>query len=102
MQASAAHLMENPGCPTTIYPLAFAPYLPPFVAETILFILTIYKPLKMSRQAMTPLVSRLILHGTQYYVVVFVTLVFIVLGSLFPQTNHVVNGSGLIVAVWSI
>ncbi|CAE6469830.1 unnamed protein product [Rhizoctonia solani] len=108
MQASAAHLMKNPapelisGCPTTIYPLAFVPYLPPFVAETILFILTIYKPLKMSRQVMTPLMSRLILHGTQYYVVVFATLVFIVLGSLFPRMNHVVNGSGLIVAVWSI
>ncbi|KAJ1302375.1 hypothetical protein OPQ81_001188 [Rhizoctonia solani] len=108
MQASRTHLMKNPapesisGCPTTINPLAFLPCLPPFVAETILFILTIYRPLKMNRQVKTPLMSRLILHGTQYYVVVFATLVFIVIGSLFPRTNHVVNGSGLIVAVWSI
>ncbi|KDN44962.1 hypothetical protein RSAG8_05135, partial [Rhizoctonia solani AG-8 WAC10335] len=107
LQASAAHLMKNPapelisGCPTTINPLAFVPYLPPFVGETILFILTVYKPWKMNRQVMTPLTSRLILHGTQYYVVVFATLVFIVVGSLFPRANHVVNGSGL-VAVWSI
>ncbi|CAE7101442.1 unnamed protein product [Rhizoctonia solani] len=125
IQASTAHLMKNPapelisGCPTTINPLAFVPYLPPFVAETILFILTIYKPLKMNRQIMTPLMSQLIIQyailkawflyhrptnnvldpcsGTQYYVVVLATLVFIVVGSLFPLTNHVVNGSGLIV-----
>ncbi|CAE6420706.1 unnamed protein product, partial [Rhizoctonia solani] len=83
MQASATHLMKNPGkssavhvtsrvlnqvapdlisgCPTTINPLAFAPYLPPFFGETILFILTVYKPWKMSRQVMTPLLSQLIL-----------------------------------------
>ncbi|CAE6349477.1 unnamed protein product, partial [Rhizoctonia solani] len=102
MQASGAHLMENPapnlisGCPTTINPLAFVPYLPPFIAETILFVLTIYKPLKISRQVSTPLMSQLIIHGTQYYTVVFITLAFIVVGSLFPRTNHVVNGSGFV------
>ncbi|CAE6369980.1 unnamed protein product [Rhizoctonia solani] len=108
MQASKVHLRQNPapglisGCPTITNPLAFIPYLPPFAGETILFILTIYKPLKISRYMTTRLMSRLILNGTQYYVMVFVTLVLIVIGSLFPRTNHVVNGAGLITAVWSV
>lgn len=108
LQARQANLLKNPapdiisGCPTKLNPLAFVPYLPPFVCETALFLMTVYKPWKLSRgQMSTPLMTKLIQNGTQYYVVVLGALLFIIIGSLFPQTNHAVNGSGLLTAVWS-
>lgn len=107
-QATKNNFLKNPapdlisGCPTKLNALAFVPYLPPFLSETVLFVMTVYKPWKMSRTRMsTPLMTKLIRNGTQYYVVVLGALLFVVIGSILPPTNHAVNGSGLLTAVWS-
>ncbi|CAE6502111.1 unnamed protein product [Rhizoctonia solani] len=108
LAVNVANLLENPapdiiaGCPTKRDSLAFVPYLPPFLGETILFALTVYKPLKINRtQVSTPFMTQLIRSGTQYYAIVLLALLSIVLGTLFKITNHAVNNSGLLAAVWS-
>ncbi|KAF8596105.1 hypothetical protein BDV93DRAFT_548507 [Ceratobasidium sp. AG-I] len=108
LQATQSNFLKNPapdlisGCPTKLNALAFVPYLPPFLSETFLFIMTVYKPWKISRTRMsTPLMTKLIRNGSQYYVIVLGALIFVVIGSVFPPTNHAVNGSGLLTAVWS-
>ncbi|KAG8750123.1 hypothetical protein FRC12_013058, partial [Ceratobasidium sp. 428] len=101
LQAQESSLLDNPaptvisGCPVKLNSLTFLPYLPPFGSETILFVMTVYKPWKTSRTQMrTPLMAKLIQTGTQYYVIVLGALLFVVLGSLNKMTNHAVNGSG--------
>ncbi|KAB5591964.1 hypothetical protein CTheo_4596 [Ceratobasidium theobromae] len=102
------NLVSNPapdfitGCIFTSDPLAFIPYIAPFVYETALFLMTVYKTWKISRnQVSTPIATRLMRDGSNYYFVVIGTLVFVGLGSLSPQLSPAVNGSGIFLSILS-
>ncbi|KAG8737615.1 hypothetical protein FRC12_017077, partial [Ceratobasidium sp. 428] len=84
------------GCIFRNNPLAILPYIAPFLYETALFLMTVYKTWKIShgQPLETPLVTRLMRDGSQYYFVVIGTLIFIGLGSLVPAIRPAVNGSG--------
>ncbi|KAG9101241.1 hypothetical protein FS749_008914, partial [Ceratobasidium sp. UAMH 11750] len=106
LQAKASNLYNPdptiiPGCPTTNNALTFVTFLPPFAGETMLFIMTVYKPWKLSRTRMRmPLITRLVQSGVQYYLVVSCALLIATVGSLYKRTSHAVNESGFLLAVW--
>ncbi|KAG8692934.1 hypothetical protein FRC09_010857 [Ceratobasidium sp. 395] len=99
------NLVPNPapdyitGCIFRNNPLAILPYIAPFLYETALFLMTVYKTWKIShgQPLETPLVTRLMRDGSQYYFVVIGTLIFIGLGSLVPAIRPAVNGSGRLI-----
>ncbi|KAJ1302515.1 hypothetical protein OPQ81_002833 [Rhizoctonia solani] len=102
------NLVPNPapdfvtGCIFKSDPLAFIPYTAPFIYETMLFGMTVYKTWQLSRgHVATPIITRLMRDGSNYYFVVIGTLLFVGLGSLSPSLSPVVNGSGIFLAVLS-
>ncbi|GAB1524244.1 hypothetical protein RhiTH_007397 [Rhizoctonia solani] len=61
----------------------------------MLFGMTVYKTWRLSQgQMATPIVTRLMRDGSNYYFVIIGTLIFVGLGSLFPSLSPAVNGSG--------
>ncbi|KAG8702284.1 hypothetical protein FRC11_011578, partial [Ceratobasidium sp. 423] len=108
VQAQRKNLVPNPapdfvtGCIFKPNPLAFIPYIAPFIYETMLFGMTVYKTWKISRGHMaTPIITRLMRDGSNYYFVIIGTLIFVALGSLSPALSPAVNGSGIFLAVLS-
>ncbi|CAE6464848.1 unnamed protein product [Rhizoctonia solani] len=108
VQAQRKNLVPNPapdfvtGCIFKSNPLAFIPYIAPFIYETMLFGMTVYKTWKISRgQMATPIIARLMRDGSNYYFVVIGTLIFVGLGSLSPALSPAVNGSGIFLAILS-
>lgn len=103
-QATQCHLAPNPapdlvsGCRFNTTPLAILPYIAPFLFDTSLFVMTVYRIWKTSR---TPLMTRLMNDGSQYYVIVMGTFLFVGLSALIPPISDEVNGSGLFIAVLS-
>ncbi|QRW22082.1 hypothetical protein RhiXN_09669 [Rhizoctonia solani] len=101
VQAQRKNLVPNPapdlisGCIFKSNPLSFLPYIAPFLYETMLFGMTVYKTWRLSQgQMATPIVTRLMRDGSNYYFVIIGTLIFVGLGSLFPSLSPAVNGSG--------
>ncbi|KDN40863.1 hypothetical protein RSAG8_07881, partial [Rhizoctonia solani AG-8 WAC10335] len=108
VQAQRKNLVPNPapdfvtGCIFKSNPLAFIPYIAPFIYETILFSMTVYKTWRLSRgHVATPIITRLMQDFSNYYFVVIGTLIFVGLGSLSPTLSPAVNGSGIFLAVLS-
>ncbi|CAE6489713.1 unnamed protein product [Rhizoctonia solani] len=108
VQAQRKNLVSNPapdfitGCIFKSNPLSVIPYIAPFIYETMLFGMTVYKTWKLSQGHMaTPIVARLMRDGSNYYFVVIGTLIFVGLGSLSPTLSPAVNGSGIFLAMLS-
>ncbi|CAE7128542.1 unnamed protein product [Rhizoctonia solani] len=108
VQAQRKNLVPNPapdfvtGCIFKSNPLAVIPYIAPFIYETVLFGMTVYKTWELCRGHLaTPILTRLMRDGSNYYFVVIGTLVFVGLGSLSPTLSPAVNGSGIFLAMLS-
>ncbi|CAE6457045.1 unnamed protein product [Rhizoctonia solani] len=108
VQAQRKNLVPNPapdfvtGCIFKSNPVSYIPYIAPFIYETALFGMTVYKTYKLSRgHVATPIIARLMQDGSNYYFVVIGTLVFVGLGSFSPTLSPAVNGSGIFLAVLS-
>ncbi|CAE6468023.1 unnamed protein product [Rhizoctonia solani] len=108
VQAQRKNLVANPapdfvtGCIFKSNPVSYIPYIAPFIYETALFGMTVYKTCQLSRgHVATPIIARLMQDGSNYYFVVIGTLVFVGLGSLSPAVSPAVNGSGIFLAVLS-
>lgn len=103
-QAKQCELAPNPapeiisGCRFKTTPLAIIPYITPFLFDTALFGMTVRKIWKSEP---TPLMTRLLQDGLQYYLIVMGTFLFVGFSSIVPATSDAVNGSGLFIAVLS-
>ncbi|KAG9089797.1 hypothetical protein FS749_001050 [Ceratobasidium sp. UAMH 11750] len=103
-QAKLCELAPNPapeiisGCRFNSTPLSVVSYIAPFLLDTILFVMTVYK---VFRSNPTPLMARLMQDGALYYAAVMGTFLFVGFSTLAPATSTAINGSGLFVAVLS-
>lgn len=109
-QAQAKNLVTNPapdyvtGCIfDNSNTLTYIPYIAPFLYETMLFGMTVYKTWKIARTQImaTPILVRLRRDGSTYYFVVIGTIIFVGVGSFVPFLGAAVNGSGIFLAVLS-
>lgn len=104
MRARGSKFVPNPdpelisGCTLNTSPLGTGAYIGPFIYETCLFFMTVYKTWKISQ---APLMQRLMRDGSRYYIIVLATLLFIGLGSFNKQMRRAVIGSGLLAAMVS-
>ncbi|CAE6387288.1 unnamed protein product [Rhizoctonia solani] len=97
----SSHWVPNPApdlisaCTFTPNKLAFLPYVTGILYETLLFILTVFKTWRLSRNRMfTPLMIRLLKDGSCYYIVVMLFGLFSCLGTLSPKLAGAAIGSG--------
>ncbi|QRW08985.1 hypothetical protein RhiLY_07984 [Ceratobasidium sp. AG-Ba] len=70
------------GCTIKTSPLGAGAYVGPFVYETSIFLLTVYRTWTTIK---TPLMQRLMHDGSRYYVFVIATLLLIVGSSTHPE-----------------
>ncbi|CAE6482287.1 unnamed protein product [Rhizoctonia solani] len=88
------------GCVVRIPPTVWRPFVSPLVYETFIIILTVVKVSLTPNRA--PLVMRLLLDGTLYYVVVVAVLLLTTIGAAYAPTRPLVIGSGFHTACISI
>ncbi|KAF8598360.1 hypothetical protein BDV93DRAFT_512573 [Ceratobasidium sp. AG-I] len=98
MDAYRSQFVPNPapdiisGCTLTTSSIGMSGYVGPFIYETGIFAMTVYKTWKITR---TPLIRRLMRDGSKYYFVVICTMLVIGIGSLDPRNRRAVHNSGL-------
>ncbi|KAG8685619.1 hypothetical protein FRC08_013016, partial [Ceratobasidium sp. 394] len=96
-QVKLCELAPNPapdiisGCRFVATRFSAIPYVAPFLFDTILFFMMVYK---VYRNSPTPLMARLMQDGTIYYAIVMGTFLFVGFSTLAPGTNTAINGSG--------
>ncbi|KAJ1306747.1 hypothetical protein OPQ81_007733 [Rhizoctonia solani] len=89
-----------PGCLFNIPSTVWRPFVSPLVYETFIIALTVTKVSSTRNRA--PLVMRLFLDGTLYYIVVAAVLLFTTIGAAYSPTRILVIGSGFHTACISI
>ncbi|KAG8760358.1 hypothetical protein FRC12_009579 [Ceratobasidium sp. 428] len=104
LRARKSKFVKNPaprlvsGCTLKTSPLGAGAYVGPFIYETGIFLLTVYKTWKISP---TPLMQRLMRDGSKYYLMVIVTLLLIGASSFSPNMRRAMTGSGVLTAIVS-
>ncbi|KAG9077341.1 hypothetical protein FS749_010784, partial [Ceratobasidium sp. UAMH 11750] len=104
LRARKSKFIKNPapdiisGCTLKTSPLGAGAYIGPFIYETGIFLLTIYKTWRVSR---TPLVQRLMRDGSKYYIAVIATLLVIGASTFSPKIRRAMTGSGILTAIVS-
>ncbi|ELU43660.1 hypothetical protein AG1IA_02313 [Rhizoctonia solani AG-1 IA] len=89
-----------PGCLFRVSPTIWRPILFPFLYETFVIALTVTKVMMTPNRV--PVVMRLFLDGTLYYVVVATVLLLTTIGAAYTPTRVLVIGSGFHTACISV
>ncbi|KAH7335347.1 hypothetical protein B0J17DRAFT_669767 [Rhizoctonia solani] len=89
-----------PGCLVRIPSTVWRPFVPPLFYETFIMVLTVAKVSRTPDRA--PLMMRLFLDGTLYYIVVIMALLLTTIGAMYTPTRPLVIGSGFHTACISI